>query len=262
MQKLSVSVVLPVVDELQNLLILIPRLIIQLENAYEFEILVIDDSSFPCGEILLSLIGDDSRHIRYIHRDDRSGLASAIEFGLNLARFELICWLDADLSMPPEILPKLFNEVFQGFDICIASRFIPGGGFKGMSRTDSTFKEIYLNIRNSEDSLLSVILSRILNSILRYILNCGINDLTSGYILAKKSLIKEVGITGFYGEYFPVLVYKLRQITNSIVEVPYICLPRVHGVSKTGTNLITYIRRGFPYITQSLKAKLDSRFVK
>jgi dolichol-phosphate mannosyltransferase len=36
--------------------------------------------------------------------------------------------MDGDLSHPPELLPKLFRTIEDGFDLVVASRYVRGGG--------------------------------------------------------------------------------------------------------------------------------------
>ena len=51
-----------------------------------------------------------------------------------------------------------------------------------------------------------------------------------------------------YGEYFVYLVADLLKNKVNIKEIGYICETRIHGESKTASNLFQLISRGIPYI--------------
>ena len=73
-----------------------------------------------------------------------------------------------------------------------------------------------------------------------------VTDYTSGYILVKKNYLGK--LKGDYGEYFINLIYDLKQIQAKIIEIPYISINRIHGQSKTATNLLGFIKRGYKYL--------------
>ena len=113
------------------------------------------------------------------------------------------------------------------------------------------------NIKNSEDSFLAIYLSIIFNKFLQFLISTNVRDLTSGFIIGKKSLIKEsVFAQSNYGEYFIYLVVDLLKQGQQIVEIGYICKPRLYGKSKTSNNLLTLIRLGLPYIKAALKCRM------
>jgi hypothetical protein len=165
-----------------------------------------------------------------------------------------VAWLDADGSMPIKDLVKFtLMARTQALDVVIGSRFVSGGGFKGLNEVGKTsIRDFYSNLRGSQDSFLAVILSRVLNRFLRLILRSGVKDLTSGFMVARKALILEKDFHAAYGDYCPILIRRLYLRGAKMQEVGYLCLPREFGESKTGSSLIAYLRRGFPYIAKSL----------
>ena len=60
-----------------------------------------------------------------------------------------------------------------------------------------------------------------------------------------------------YGDYFLYLITNLNQKNINIIEVGYLCETRLHGNSKTGSNIFQLIKRGFPYIIASLKCRIS-----
>jgi dolichol-phosphate mannosyltransferase len=61
------------------------------------------------------------------------GLGRAIRTGLERARGDVVCVIDADLQHPPEILPELVAPIILGrADICVGSRYSRGGSAAGL----------------------------------------------------------------------------------------------------------------------------------
>jgi hypothetical protein len=174
----------------------------------------------------------------------------------------LVAWLDADGSMPAQVLYEMYLEFSSSdLEVIIGSRFVKNGGFKGLNEHGRTSLFQFLqNLRQSEDSAIAVILSRILNVFLRLVLNTGIKDVTSGFILTYRHFVTNEKFVGRYGEYFPVLIKGMSRKNLQMKEYGYVCLPRTFGVSKTGSSLPEYMARGFPYIYFSFKMLFNDFF--
>ncbi len=91
------------------------------------DILFVDDDS-PDGT------ADEVRRVardlpvRCLVRTAQRGLATAVIAGLRAATGELVVVMDADLSHPPEAIPRLVEAMGDpGVEMAIGSRFIPGG---------------------------------------------------------------------------------------------------------------------------------------
>ena len=70
-------------------------------------------------------------------------------------------------------------------------------------------------------------------------------------------MLSDIRLRGDYGEYFIDLIYRLRKTGHKTVEIPYLCAARQAGVSKTGTNLFQYLKRGIKYIKVTLGLKFS-----
>ena len=103
---MNLSIILPTKEENENLKSLIPRIVKHLNTIVElienYEIIVVDDSDVQTQTELLTMRWDGNViiHARNIKH---STLSSAIRLGIDIAKYELVCWMDADESMPPEI---------------------------------------------------------------------------------------------------------------------------------------------------------------
>ena len=99
----QLSVVLPVLNERENLAELIPELSTALSTLVDdLEIIVVDDSSTDGTENLMEEFSRSDERIRFISRVGLSrSLPDSLSEGVRAARFDHVAWMDADGSMPP-----------------------------------------------------------------------------------------------------------------------------------------------------------------
>ncbi len=226
-----ISIILPTYNEAGNIEPLIERTL-QALGGYPggVEVVVVDDDS-PDGtwQLAANRAKIDDR-VRLIHRKNESGLTSAISRGIQEARGRWVGWMDCDLSMPPEEWPRLAGALADGADMAVGSRYLPGGGDVAHSWVGRTF-------------------SRIINVWAGLLLDWSIKDYTSGFILGRKEIFEQVDLRGDYGEYCIDLLYRARRAGYTIRELPYLCVPREAGESKTAADVWGYLKRGVNYVT-------------
>lgn len=230
-----VSIILPTFNEKENIGDLI--LAIDKEKGYDKEIIVVDDDS-PDGtsKIVQKMI--DSQKIKGLKLETRKidhGLTKSIWRGIEIAKGDVVVWLDCDFSMPPEKISDLVKKIEDGHDIAVGSRFVKSGGFKK-------------NLKGTPDSWLVVTLSRLMNYTIQLFLDRRFRDYTSGFIAIKKDIVKKIKLRGDYGEYFIDLMVRAILLNYKFVEIPYECVPRQKGTSKTGSSLIKLFKRGIKYL--------------
>jgi dolichol-phosphate mannosyltransferase len=253
----NLTVVLPTYNEKQNLEILVPEI---LNGKWGFpdkqlRVIVVDDNSNDGTESVLQNFAALDERFSFIIRSGSPSLPQSIWDGVHAAQTEYVAWLDADGSMPIKDLIRFVSIAdSESLDVVVGSRFVAGGGFKGLNEVGrTTIRDFYINLKQSQDSILAVVLSRGLNEFLRIVLRAGVRDLTSGFIVARKSMIKKYDFDANYGDYCPILIKRMVLRGARIQEIGYLCLPRVYGESKTGSSIATYIRRGLPYLSRSLR---------
>ena len=232
----DISVILPTYNERENIVPLIRR-VLQALSHYQVEIIVVDDDS-PDGtwQEVAALAENDPR-VCLIHRTQERGLTTAIATGIAQARGKWVAWMDCDLSMPPEDLPRLAQALQSGADMAVGSRYLPGGGDVGHSRMALAF-------------------SRIINWTASLLLDRRLTDYTSGFIMARREVFERIALRGDYGEYCIDLLYRALRTGFRVVEVPYVCVPRRAGESKTATSLSGFFRRGWKYVVTVLRLRL------
>jgi dolichol-phosphate mannosyltransferase len=243
-----VCTVLPTYNERDNIGELVRRLLAA--NRQPYLVLVVDDNS-PDGtwevvEALATQIGPffgERSNLEYgtehgsvalIRRIGEKGLTSAIQRGIDEAigtyGADIVTWMDCDLSMPPEDVPRLVQAIrHDGADVAVGSRWIPGGAdaaHDAMART----------------------LSWIINRTAIVLLGAGVHDYTSGFIAARAEVLRNIRLQGDYGEYCIDLLGRAQRQGYKLSEVPYVCVPRTNGESKTGASLGDYLSKGRKYV--------------
>lgn len=125
----TVTVVIPTLNEAENLTELTGRLFRAFDSGgLSGEVIIVDDDSQD-GTVELCEELADRFNIRLITRNGERGLATAALFGMRAANRETIVVMDADLSHPPESLPKLVQACNGDTDcgMAVASRYVVGG---------------------------------------------------------------------------------------------------------------------------------------
>lgn len=242
---LKVSVLLPTYNEAENITLLIDALIKEIPGLYE--IIVVDDNS-PDRTAELS-----RQHaatlpkglVRVEQRMTDRGLTKSLRHGIGVSRGDVVVWMDCDFSMPPEVIPRLLRCVQQGYDIAVGSRFVRGGRFKE-------------NTQGTPDSALAVFLSRVMNYSIQFLLEHSFKDYTSGFIAARRAVLEAVPLEGNYGEYFIGLMFGALRKGFRVIELPYVCVPRQRGESKTGQTLSQYLKLGSRYVTTALRLRWNA----
>lgn len=131
--QVRVLILLCTYNEADNLPVAVERLFKQLPDAH---ILVVDDNS-PDGtaDWVLQFAKTD-RRLHLLRRSGKLGLGSAIREGIVWFResdYDYLINMDADLSHRPEDVPALLDCCLQaGCDVAVASRYMPGGGFRAI----------------------------------------------------------------------------------------------------------------------------------
>lgn len=230
--------ILPTLNEAENIVPLIERLRAAVPDVHE--IVVVDDASTDGTADLAAGIGDP--RIRVERRASDAGLTKSLAHGARVATGDVLVWMDCDLSMPPEDVPRLLAEVARGADVAVGSRFVEGGRGKG-------------DTGGTPDPQLTVFLSAALNVGLRLLLDRRFRDWTSGFIAIRRPVLQTLGLRGDHGDYFIDLIYRALRRGYRVVEIPYVIVPRQRGTSKTASSLRGYVRRGLQYVRLALSLR-------
>ncbi len=237
----SLSIILPTYNERENICEMIDYLRKDFDLA---EIIVVDDNS-PDGtwQLVKSKAANDS-HIKLIRRSGKRNLVSSLREGICIASWDVIVWLDCDFSMPPEIISKLVEAIDNHYDIAVGSRYIKEGD-------------------DARDSIRRVLASRLINKFAKWLLRSSIYDLTSGFIASRKHVFRSIILDGCYGEYCIDFILRAERAGFKIKEIPYVCIPRLKGKTKTASNSLVFMAKGSNYVIKIISlinAKLNDGY--
>lgn len=118
----------------------------KLENAYNFELIFINDGSKDGSlQELLSLIQTDDR-VKVIDLSRNFGQVQAITAGINFSKGDLIISLSADLQDPIEKIPEMITEFENGHDVVICNRIQRNDKFK-----DKVFASLFYQLMRTSN---------------------------------------------------------------------------------------------------------------
>ncbi len=120
-KKQSVSIVVPVLNEQDNIAELIYRIEQSLEGKYNYELIFVDDRSTDNTAKVIQEYVDDKK-VKYFLKLGPAGKARALLEGFSYAKYDLITMIDCDLQYPPEAIPGMIEKMENKFDVVIAER--------------------------------------------------------------------------------------------------------------------------------------------
>ncbi len=120
---MDLSVVIPIYNEEGNLSLLNKRLTETLDReGISFEMILVNDGSRDDSlKSIRSLAAQDQR-VKYIDFSRNFGHQIAVSAGLDHALGKAVVIIDADLQDPPEVIPQLYKQWKEGFQVVYARR--------------------------------------------------------------------------------------------------------------------------------------------
>jgi dolichol-phosphate mannosyltransferase len=227
-----VSIVLATYNERENIVDTIQSIFEHVKDPVE--VIVVDDDSSDQTWQLVESLGDP--RVVVIRRVDTRGLASAFNRGIIESRGEIVGWMDADMCMPPSMLPAMVDKLNE-HDIVVGSRYARGG--------------------KDDRAALRVISSRLINGLAGLVLGYGIKDYDSGFVVLRRTVFNKVSIipTG-YGAYFMEFLYTCRKKGLTVYEMPYVFRDRAKGISKSAPSILKFFKTGMQYVIRIFTARL------
>ncbi|MFH0737506.1 MAG: polyprenol monophosphomannose synthase [Candidatus Micrarchaeota archaeon] len=212
------SIIIPTYNERENIPLLISRL--EASLCAEHEIIIVDDSSPDGTAVAVSEIAKNDKTVYLISRKAKTGLTGAVVEGVKAAKGDIIIVMDADLSHPPEAVPKL-AEALKGADIAIGSRLAQGGGVESWPMHRKV-------ISSGADTLA------------RLLLGISCSDPMSGFFAMRRSAFLKIR---FRSRGYKLLLNILADNPKAkVAEVPYTFKDRHAGKTKLGAGeTINYV---------------------
>ena len=167
--------------------------------------------------------------VRLVHRENKSGLISAILQGIKSSTGKYILVMDADFSHPPETVPLLINELLRDPNcIVVASRYIRGGSIRGWP-----YKRLLLSRMAAKIAIHGLKL-------------CNIRDPISGFFAFPRHIIENIRFDTYGYKLLLEILVKAQGVR--VKEIPYTFIDRKSGESKLDNRVMLDYVKGVWYL--------------
>ncbi len=132
--------------------------------------------------------------------------------------------------MPAAVIPRLVAAAGSA-DVAVASRYAPGGA-------------------DARDSRVRVLASLAINRLGTLCLGGPVRDWTSGFVAVRRTALARVPLRTHYayGDYCIDFLYHACRSGLRVVEIPYRCVERRGGETKTSPHLRHFATLGLRYV--------------
>lgn len=197
----KVSVVIPALNEAENLLHVLPLL------SKSYELILVDGHS-------IDGTAEVARHLRpdvRIVQQKRRGKGNALMDGFSAATGDIIVMMDADGSTDPHEIPAFVGALLGGADFAKGTRFAQGGG-----TADMPFNRRFGNW--------------VFTMLVRVFFGGIYSDLCYGYNAFWADVVPQLKLEGDGFEIETVMNIRALRAGLRIAEVPSFESERIHGV--------------------------------
>jgi len=193
MNKVDLSIVIPIYNEQESLLELYKQIQETLKDEFLYEIIFVNDGSTDDSDIILKEMIKNDNSIRVINFFNNRGKSEALNLGFKNSKGSIVITIDGDLQDDPKEFINLIKSINDGSDMVT--------GWK-KNRKDSVFKRFQ---------------SKIFNSILRFFTGLKIHDFNCGLKAYKLKVVKTLNIYGGLHRFIPALAKNNGFKVNEII---------------------------------------------
>jgi dolichol-phosphate mannosyltransferase len=211
-------VIVPTLNECQNL----PLLLARLERALarlRWEVVFVDDDSRDGTAELLRALARSRQNVRYLIRVGRRGLASACIEGMLATAAPILAVMDADLQHDETVLAAMLRTLRAAdVDIVVGTR---------SAKPKAGLSPVRLQI------------SRLASLLSRLVVRAEISDPMSGFFMIRREFF-EATVHHLSGIGFKILLdlFASAPPPARFAEVPYQLRQRLHGRSKLDSEAV------------------------
>ena len=209
MSQIKLSIVLPVFNEDGNLSLLYEEIrVVCTELACAYEVIFIDDGSLDGSLNTLREIQQKDSNVRVVQFRRNFGQTAALAAGFDVARGQVIATLDADCQNDPRDIPKMLEQLEDGYDLVCGWRY---------RRKDNFFSR--------------TLPSKVANIIIGLLTDIKLHDYGCTLKVMRSDLAKSLKL---YGEMHRLIPALSSSYGAKISEIKVNHRPRVSGISKYG----------------------------
>jgi SAM-dependent methyltransferase len=239
-RKLSATIVIPCRNERGNIMPALERLP---KFAESQEIIFVDGHSTDGTpeEIERAIAAFPDKDVKFLVQEGK-GKGDAVRLGFANAGKDVLMILDADLTVPPEDLPKFYNALASG-----KGEFINGS-------------RLVYPMEQQAMRFLNILGNKFFSLALSWLLNQRFKDTLCGTkVLLRSEYEKIVAGRSYFGEFDPFgdfdLLFGAAKLNLQIVEVPIRYRERTYGETQ-----ISRFRHGFLLLRMTLFALRKLKF--
>ncbi len=214
-------IVIPTYNEATNLAPLVQKI---LSRHPDFSIIIVDDNSPDGTGKIADRLAEQHPSCSVIHQPNKTGLGKAYIKGFKEALkmdADPIFEMDADFSHDPRYLDD-FLEAIKYYDLVIGSRYINGVRVEGWK-----FRRL--------------LLSKIANIYVSYLMVKPIWDFTAGYRCYRRSVLERFNLDKIQSDGYAFqieMTYLAFKHGFKVREIPILFKEREHGFSKISRSVI------------------------
>ena len=207
-QNAEVSVVVPLLNEQDNIKPIYEQITQTLTDKYNYEIIFVDDGSSDNSFIVLTQLQKADTRLRVIRFRKNFGQTAALSAGFTHARGKIIVAIDADLQNDPADIPELIAKLNEGFDVVSGWR------------------------KKRHDNIITRLLPSIIaNWLIAKITGVKLHDFGCTLKAYRKEVLAEIKLYGEMHRFIPALAsWGGARITECVVNHR----PRTSGAAKYG----------------------------
>ena len=207
-QSTEVSVVVPVLNEQDNIGPLYEQITQSLTGKYNYEIIFVDDGSTDNSFEILTRLQKDDAKLRLIRFRKNFGQTAALSAGFDHARGKIIVAIDADLQNDPADIPEMIDKLDEGFDVVSGWRK-----------------------KRHDKALTRLLPSVIANWLIATITRVKLHDFGCTLKVYRREILDQINLYGEMHRFIPALAsWNGARIVEMIVNHR----PRTTGVAKYG----------------------------
>lgn len=209
--KVALSIVVPMMNEEQNIRLLYEKLSAQLlELGKPFEIIFIDDGSTDRSfEVLKQLYEENRGVVKVIRFRKNFSKTPALVAGFSRCRGDIVFTMDGDLQDDPVEIPRFLARLDEGYDL------VSGWKFPRLDPITKTFP------------------SRVFNSLVSTLSGVHLHDINCGFKAYRREIIEDKHLK-LYGEFHRFVPIMAHWRGFRVTEIKVTHHPRQFGVSKFG----------------------------
>lgn len=171
------------------------------------EILVVDGHSTDGTPDLVRKLG-----YKVIMQEGR-GYGLAVSTGVKHAKGDVVVFMDADGSHNPEDIPRLIDKIADGYDVVLASRYMPGSS-------------------SQDDTLVRYVGNKLFTYLVNKIHKIGVSDSLFLFAAVRKKVFESIELASPNFEYCVEILIKAHKAGLRFAEIPSVELERYAGDSK------------------------------